>query len=258
MKAYLGGQAPEGGQPGPGETNDTMKYSAMLIDLAKPYHGPDPDIKEYEDLMNIVVQAWNIANLKKLVPEMFPTMLEHAKKMLEDRKLKKLLDNLIKDKLRKYNHQDVFIPEYVFTKPVEDQSDFLLTVTAMPMDAFLAYLKARQDAEDSEPVPIDREILIVRPKQPFLDWIKKNDSAFDDSKPYEPGIFLIREAEDDEEAEEIIKEKAPAIFIQMLSDFTPDASKWPEETTYEMFREWFEIENCPTAYDLEPYPVSKT
>lgn len=233
-----------------------MKYSAMLIDLAKPYHDPNPDMEEYENLMDIVVQGWNIANLKKLMPEMFPTMLEHAKNELGDRKLKKLLDNLIKDKLRKYNHQDVFISEYVFTKP--EEGDFLLTVAAMPLDAFLEYLKARTVGEDSEPKLIDREILIVRPKQPFLDWIKENVPAYDANEPSEPGIFLIREAEDDEEMEEIIKEKFLAIFIQMLIEWTADDSKLPQELTYEMFMDWFEVDIYPTAYDLEAYPVSKT
>lgn len=248
MELNKSGQLPEEENP--------MKYSAMLIDLAKPYHSLHPSIEEYEDLMEIVVQAWNIATFKSFIPEMYLAMLEQTKANLGERKLKKLLDNLIKDKLRKYNKQDAYIGEYEFMEKGDGTSDFLLTVKSMPIKQFLAYLNEQKEKHAS-PQIIDREIVIVRRKQPYFDWTKTIDPDHNDTEAYEPGTFLIRETFNEEEAMDVVKEKFAVIFELMLNGSTWDETQWPENRTYEMFLEWFEIEISGITYDLEDYPVSK-
>lgn len=248
MELNKSGQLPEEQNP--------MKYSAMLIDLAKPYLGLYPTIDEYEELMAIVVQAWNIATFKNFIPEMYLPMLEQAKTHLGERKLKKLLDNLIKDKLRKYNKQDTYIGEYEFVEKGEGESDFLLTVKSMPIKDFLIYLNEQKEKHAS-PQIIDREIVIVHCKQPFLDWLKTIDPGYNDTQAYEPGTFLIGESFNEEEVIGMVKEKFAIMFELMLKGISWDETQWPENRTYEMFLEWFEIEVSGITYDLEDYPVSK-
>lgn len=135
--------------------------------------------------MSIVVQGWNIATFKNLIPDTYLPMLEETKNRLGDRKLKKLLDNLIKDKIKKYNKQQTFIGDYEFVEKGEG-SDFLLTVTSVPIETFLAQL-AEAKNKNSEPDVIDRAVVVVNLKEPFLTWVKSIDPGYDITRSHEPG-----------------------------------------------------------------------
>ena len=51
-------------------------------------------------------------------------------------------------------------------------------------------------------------------------------------------------------AEELLRDCAIAIFESELLGWSTDDSTWPAERTYEMFRQWFDIEINSMMIDL--------
>jgi hypothetical protein len=94
---------------------------------------------------------------------------------------------------------------------------------------------------------IDRAVIIVKPKQPFVDWIQAHpDSAGlnltleqvrEDSTAY-----LIPDLDSDQDAEEYIKDLSSDIFEIELESWYRDDQFWPKKRDYRKFLEWFEIE----------------
>ncbi len=71
-----------------------VKYSAMLLELISPYHSAFPHIDEMEELLELVTIAWNMANMKKLVPEAYNVMWQETKKDFgADKKSFQVLEN---------------------------------------------------------------------------------------------------------------------------------------------------------------------
>ena len=116
---------------------------------------------------------------------------------------------------------------------------------------------------DFEPIPyfydsIDRNAIIVRPKKPFYDWL---NSVFPEDKPTsskdENNIYLVREMDNNEAVLRWVRKNYEKIFINELNDWYTDEEGWPDNRTYKMFVEWFDIEICSMILDLEDFPVTK-
>ena len=116
---------------------------------------------------------------------------------------------------------------------------------------------------DIDPIPyyyeaIDRSAILVRPKQPFYDWINK---VFKEDKPIseleENNIYLIREMRSNEEIKKWIKKNFDKIFVNELNDWYTDESVWPTNRTHKMFTDWFDVEVHSMVLDLEEFPVTK-
>ncbi|MFP4024547.1 MAG: hypothetical protein ACLFVR_08470 [Thiohalospira sp.] len=114
-----------------------------------------------------------------------------------------------------------------------------------------------------EPIPyfydsIDRNAIVVRPKQPFFDWLNK---IFQDEDPIviseENNIYLVKEMDSNGLVLEWVKRNYDHIFVNELNDWYTDEKAWPQNRTYKMFSEWFEFEICSMILDLEDYPVTK-
>lgn len=103
---------------------------------------------------------------------------------------------------------------------------------------------------------IDRATIIVKPKQPFVDWIQAHpDSAGlnvtleqlrEDSTAY-----LIPEFDSNQDAEEYIKDLSGDIFEIELELWYQDDQFWPKKRDYQKFLEWFEVELHSMV--LDPY-----
>ena len=90
---------------------------------------------------------------------------------------------------------------------------------------------------------VDRSALVVRPAQPFLDWLDRVDPAsahltLEDLRQ-EPTIYLLREWKTDEQA---LKHLAHVneIFEEELNGWYRDPSVWPEKRDLNAFLQWFE------------------
>jgi hypothetical protein len=101
---------------------------------------------------------------------------------------------------------------------------------------------------------INRSMMVVRPKQPFLDWILSVDD--------EPGnldlkylrgectAYLVPDYANDDEQPIIIEWCWDVVFEQELFSWFTDETLWPTDRTQVMFLEWFDIEFHSLVFDL--------
>lgn len=111
-------------------------------------------------------------------------------------------------------------------------------------------------------ITINRSVVILRPKQPVLDWIR----AVDPNHPTETDLtelqkdcdaFLIPDESimDHEDAVRFIEKRWRQLFDHMLEEWILDESLWPNPRTLKLFRQWFEPIFCPMAWDLVGTPL---
>ena len=101
---------------------------------------------------------------------------------------------------------------------------------------------------------INRSILIVRPKQPYIDWA----NSMDDGGPLanlksmrkSPNTFLIDEIYYDDDLSLIIDEYWETLFEIQLNNWMRDPDVWPEVLTREMFEKWFDYELFDMVWDI--------
>ena len=102
---------------------------------------------------------------------------------------------------------------------------------------------------------INRSAVIMRPKQPFLDWMNEDDKegladGVFQTLGEEPNVYLVPDWEEPEEQRLVLKEFWPALFEAMLMGWVTDPSLWPKNRTQGMFEEWFEIQTYGLVDDL--------
>jgi len=103
---------------------------------------------------------------------------------------------------------------------------------------------------------LNRAVLIVRPRQPYLDWAAGLDDSGELPDPEgEQTVYMIPSYEDDEEAWEILEEVYEEVFENELYGWHTDPAAWPQERDFEMFQEWFEIEMHSVVEDLCDYEI---
>jgi hypothetical protein len=75
-------------------------------------------------------------------------------------------------------------------------------------------------AEDIRPT-LNRSAILVKPKQPFLDWLHGADSTSSDltlqELVLEPAIYLIPECDTAEEVADVLHELCEEIFVEQLA-----------------------------------------
>lgn len=246
--------------------NDSeAKYSHMLLELIKPYHSNPPDAFEVEHLLQLATIAWNLANMKKLVPFAFKIMKEETKNMFSNNiESFRQVEKMLKEKTKRFDEYDLFIHEAKLNSTAKD--GFFVTIAAKPLEAFLEEglhneLEEglhNEDDDDFFPGFIDRSAFTVTPKQAFYDWVKKaeSDSLFPPEIP-ESRIYLIEEMNTIEEIQFWVSDNYERIFELELDLCFANKKKWPKKRTYELFSNWFDISYQTTIYDLENYRVNK-
>jgi len=103
---------------------------------------------------------------------------------------------------------------------------------------------------------LNRGVVVVRPKQPYLDWAARlDDSGIVPEPSAEPTIYLIPSFDDEEEAWEILEKMHPTIFENELYEWDTDEGAWPQGRDFAMFKAWFEIELHSVVEDLCDYVI---
>lgn len=105
---------------------------------------------------------------------------------------------------------------------------------------------------------IDRSLIVLRPKQPFLDWVQA--VAYEEGLTLEeiredPAAYLIPEFESDEEQTAILKWCYEFLFEALLESWYTDPDVWPKDRSLEMFLEWFDVEFQSLVFDLIDEPI---
>jgi hypothetical protein len=106
---------------------------------------------------------------------------------------------------------------------------------------------------------LNRAVLILRYKQPFVDWINAADpnptheitlaDANDDSTAY------LVEVEDEEEFEEWFKLNGLILFEEELNGWYTDPELWPQDRSAQLFKQWCTFELHTLVYDTGGPPL---
>ncbi|MEX2608937.1 MAG: hypothetical protein WEA24_03260 [Gemmatimonadota bacterium] len=115
------------------------------------------------------------------------------------------------------------------------------------------------DGHDDEVWFLNRNLVTVRPRQPFVDWVRKQDP--DDLMPEDeirnsPGAYLIPDFEVPGECERWVRQHFPTLFEMQLNEWYMNPSMWPRDRSWERFNEWFEWEVIEIVWDLVDGPLS--
>ena len=104
------------------------------------------------------------------------------------------------------------------------------------------------------PRTINRAGLIVRPKQPYVDWANSVDDDGPRANLQEirasPSIYLVECIDFLEDFRLLVDDTWEWIFKEQLSGWMRDPELWPEELTRETFLERFDCELSTMIWDM--------
>ena len=84
-------------------------------------------------------------------------------------------------------------------------------------------------------VTLNRSAIVVKPEQPFLDWLHAADPTSLEltllNLVREPTIYLIPECDTNEDVAEVLRELCDETFEEQLAGWYTDTSNWLRETT---------------------------
>lgn len=105
---------------------------------------------------------------------------------------------------------------------------------------------------------INRSIIIVRAKEPFLVWLNSlpdPENLTLDEVNRDQTVFLLPEYEDDHEKEKLLKRYFKQIFEEKLNGWWQDPDVWPSKRGLKAFKEWFDVEFHSLVFDLVDKPI---
>ena len=106
---------------------------------------------------------------------------------------------------------------------------------------------------------INRSLIILRPKEAFLDWARSLDEDSADltldSLKEDSTAYLIPEIWDDSDQEEFLKVCYANLFEEQLEGWCSDEAAWPTQRELKVFLNWFEVEFHSLVFDLCDEPI---
>jgi len=111
---------------------------------------------------------------------------------------------------------------------------------------------------------VNRTALIIKPKQPYIDWANSFEDGgpeYDQAEPIEHNIYLVEDVSDDHvDVETIVRPYYRDIFEEELAGWDQLEENWPSNRGFDIFLNWFEVEVYSMILDLinkqlrsEPY-----
>ena len=106
---------------------------------------------------------------------------------------------------------------------------------------------------------LNRAVLIVRFKKPFVDWVNASDptpthtislaEVNDDSTAY------LVEVEDESELEQWLSLNGDTLFEEILFDWYTDPGLWPQDRSLTMLKKWCSFELHTVVLDTGSSPL---
>lgn len=232
--------------------NEGVKYSELLEKFMTPFKISALEFDDYNSFIEFAIGAWNFGNMKILLPK------EDSNKLFQMLKEKEgnsdLMISMIDHKVAKFKKHSNFIVEFELTE--KDNEPFLKIVTESEASYLANMLENKglfEPESTSENNYIDRQSIIIKPLQPFLDWYY--NLYPEDSELIIKGCsYLIHESTD---AESWLKKKYDMIFTLELESWHGNKKDWPQKRSYKMFKQWFQVDISTMVYDLEDEPIFK-
>ena len=106
---------------------------------------------------------------------------------------------------------------------------------------------------------LNRSAIVVKPRQPFLDWLHTADPTSRDLTLREvvadPTIYLIPECDSEEDVHEFLRELCEEIFVEQLAGWLTDEETWPQDRSFDVFCRWFDWQHHSMLIDLCDEPL---
>ena len=106
---------------------------------------------------------------------------------------------------------------------------------------------------------VNRTVLVVKPKQPFLAWALSLDDEIKDltleSLRKDCTAYLVPEIEFDSDQHQVLEWCFELLFEEQLDGWHTVPKDWPQNRNLEMFLEWFEVEFHSLVFDLCDYQI---
>jgi hypothetical protein len=110
-------------------------------------------------------------------------------------------------------------------------------------------------------ITINRNAIVLRPGQPFLDWLQRADPTSVDLKledlQREPTVYMIPECDSEEEAVAHLAKVCGVIFEEELDGWYRFPSSWPQRRDFDTFQHWFKWSYHSEIVDLCSDPLIK-
>jgi hypothetical protein len=101
---------------------------------------------------------------------------------------------------------------------------------------------------------INRSLVILKPKQPFVDWVQTLDDEDKDltleQLTEDSTAYLIPELWQDSDQQELLESYCDVLFEGQLAGWWNDEAVWPQKRDLKMFLDWFEVEFHSLVFDL--------
>jgi len=104
---------------------------------------------------------------------------------------------------------------------------------------------------------LNRMALIIRPKQPYVDWA----NSFDDGGPkfdlnyHRPNVYLIDEVVDPSNLQKVVGRYWREIFEEELQAWMRYSEDWPQRRTLTVFMQWLDVEVAEIVTDLGKHSI---
>jgi len=101
---------------------------------------------------------------------------------------------------------------------------------------------------------VNRGAIVVKPKQPFVDWINEWDDSGEPTSLEEARVectaYLVPCWNDDAECDRILRQLCRPIFETELEGWYTDESMWPKKRGYATFLAWFDVEAHSVVHEF--------
>jgi hypothetical protein len=101
---------------------------------------------------------------------------------------------------------------------------------------------------------LNRSAIVVKPRQPFLDWLHVADPTSRTltlrELVQEPTVYLIPECDTNEDVADFLRELCEDIFIEQLAGWFTDTTTWPQDRSFDVFCRWFDFQRHSMLVDL--------
>jgi hypothetical protein len=105
---------------------------------------------------------------------------------------------------------------------------------------------------------LNRSAVIVRPKKPFLDWLRAVD--YDDAPAVtldqmDATLYLVPHYEDPADADKVLGCVCEEIFCRELEGWCTDVDAWPKDRNLTVFKQWFDVQHFEFVEDVGHGPI---
>lgn len=112
---------------------------------------------------------------------------------------------------------------------------------------------------------INRAAFLLKYKTPAVQWINEAGGDQDggtisvDEVNSDRTVYLIADdiADDPEKLDQWVKMNLEVLFESELDEWSTDPDLWPEDRTYELFQQWFDIECHTMLVDTLDEPIEE-